>query len=127
MGATKHCINKFTNDYNKCQDFLSDILIGASKFKQSQGKQKLEQVCCGYLDTMTCLKDAGVKNKCPENHADDAVEVVRGLFDGAVNVICSEYGADTDKCDKVTRMKFKPAKNRPKSVFFPVMQFVTSL
>ncbi|KAJ6217910.1 hypothetical protein RDWZM_009067 [Blomia tropicalis] len=122
------CANDASNEYNKCNINYIDLLLDVENSKDS--KQKLIHVCCGYVEVFQCVRAKATSfPSCGPDEIEANVNFIRGFFDNANSLICGEYSADSDQCEKV-RIIRKPNRHpskRPESYFNPLVKVISNL
>lgn len=137
------CANEATTEYARCNSEYIDLLLAVENSKDA--KQQLVQLCCGYVEVFKCIRSSAASLAgCTESQVEANVNYIRGFFDNASNLICSDYSAESDKCDRVKLLKRKgirpppPANSnnawsqqssfsRPQSYFNPLVHLLSSL
>ena len=78
-----------------------------------------------------CVRQACERSKqCNSKSIDFVVDVIKQLSENVVNMLCSDYSDNSDKCDKVVKMDIKtPSKNankRAKSFIKPIIKILAN-
>ncbi|CAG2166862.1 unnamed protein product [Oppiella nova] len=110
------CINKYnTNVVGKCYETILDELLGA---KNGPENKRIPYMC--WYD--------GLAGKCEPKHIETTVWFFKLLFGDAINLLCTDYTEESDKCSKlgVTPKRLK-SQRRTRSFALPVLSAVVSL
>jgi hypothetical protein len=83
------CLNKGSNEINKCYTKFIDGILGA---KNSVDSKKIPYNVCEYHKIFECgsvrLKKV---NGCTDSHINTGIEFIRSLFGNAIDLISGEY------------------------------------
>ncbi|XP_054163719.1 uncharacterized protein LOC128961498 [Oppia nitens] len=96
------CGNHIRDQSNKCMD---QFMIALGKSSAYTTKLKVPHACCAFHNLKSCIMSSAFNdNKCNEKTVDLYEKYISSMASNTVNMMCSDYEEDSDKCQHLPHL-----------------------